>query len=311
MASCDSTAGPVSALSVTFSQGVQNPEGDDVGHDVTNPSNYRLVGAGEDGSLETNDCEQAPAGDDVEIPISTVTYGSDSFAADLDLLVEAPSDRYALFVCDEIVGESTFSLDGDGDGVSGGDFVIDFRIDNGNLLDNGHLDCDLRDWIVWSEDPDEVIWHPIGAGVPFESGSVWLRHWFAPEWRQDLWLSQCVEGLRPGLTHRLGGRYRTLRHLGALLLRACTFYDAPECMGVELATLGGTEILLDTTGYFLNFESELVVPSGAISAQCLFGAQDMLGGEDLILDTLRLDADWVFLDGFESGNSSMWSSESQ
>ncbi len=98
------------SLDVVFSELVD-------GADVA--GNYVLVAAGADGLLGS--------ADDVAISIDTASYNSGTNTATLNFaaLVE---DIYRLTVQDKINDGSGNALDGDSDGLSGGDFISDFVV---------------------------------------------------------------------------------------------------------------------------------------------------------------------------------------
>ncbi|MEO1087939.1 MAG: hypothetical protein AAFY88_27205, partial [Acidobacteriota bacterium] len=107
-------------------------------------SDYLLIRPGADGDFSTESCAVGVQGDDRAVRISGVNaiYGATSMVATLAVgALEAGT--YRVLVCDSITDEALNSLDGDRDGVAGGDLVIPFfRSDAGNLFANGHVDGD-------------------------------------------------------------------------------------------------------------------------------------------------------------------------
>ena len=98
------------SLDVTFSEAV-------IGADLS--GNYSLVRAGADGILGSMD--------DVVISIDSASYnsGTDTTTLSFAALVE---DIYRLTVQDTITDGSGNALDGDDDGIAGGDFTVDFVV---------------------------------------------------------------------------------------------------------------------------------------------------------------------------------------
>ena len=78
----DATSGitvePIHDLTLTFSEAMNDPAGDLESNDVTNPAHYALIGAGENGVLDTAVCETTQA-DDSAVTINSVTYNENNF----------------------------------------------------------------------------------------------------------------------------------------------------------------------------------------------------------------------------------------
>lgn len=81
---CEEARVGISRLLISFSEPMQDPPGNGEVGDVTNPSSYRLVGAGPDGDLDTSTCS-GPGGDDLPIAIDGVAYDGATQTATLDL----------------------------------------------------------------------------------------------------------------------------------------------------------------------------------------------------------------------------------
>lgn len=98
VASYASGAGP-STFTVTFSENVYNPAGDTDPNDVTNPANYLLVEDGINNTFDTVSCAGGLLSDDVQTPITAVTYNAGLFTATVNLSAALPDGSYRLFVC--------------------------------------------------------------------------------------------------------------------------------------------------------------------------------------------------------------------
>ena len=80
-----------------------------------------------------------------------------------------PEYRYRLLVCGStsIVDLQDNSLDGDGDGISGGNHLQDFRVVAEHLLLNFNFDDDLSSWTLSSSLPPEINYSlDDGSGAP-------------------------------------------------------------------------------------------------------------------------------------------------
>jgi hypothetical protein len=310
LAECDTLRQPVTALTVTIEDDLTSVVNADAA------SSYLLVEAGPDADFSTLACGGA-AGDDVEIAIASLSLTSvDPVVVDVDLGL-APAGLaaglYRFFVCDTVTDDFGNALDGDGDAVAGGDFVVPFfRADPGNLLLNGHFDdcpVSLDPWLQVTGAPNTI--EPGDAGTddyqasPF-SASARISH----SVDDTSSLAQCV-AVTGGVTYDLESRLRFDPPLGAAAIfsRTCEFFAGAGCTGASLATSTDVSLIEDTGGLWLAVTRPIAVPDGALSALCDF----TFGGDpsfDVYLDGLRLVGSEVpiFADGFESGDTTAWSS---
>jgi hypothetical protein len=113
------------------------------------------------------------------------------------------------------------------------------------------------------------------------------------------------------VTYDLESRLRFDPPLGAAAIfsRTCEFFAGAGCTGASLATSTDVSLIEDTGGLWLAVTRPIAVPDGALSALCDF----TFGGDpsfDVYLDGLRLVGSEVpiFADGFESGDTTAWSS---
>lgn len=94
-----------SRVQVTFDEDVNDTAGNTDPDDVTNPQNYLLVTAGTDGVFNTLSCSAGVAGDDIKVPINTVTYSNNSGNGPFSATVQLNNGSvlanglYKLFVC--------------------------------------------------------------------------------------------------------------------------------------------------------------------------------------------------------------------
>jgi hypothetical protein len=139
---------PITQLAVTFSEPMSDPVGDTEAGDVTNPSNYLLVADGPDNTIQTLDCASGVDSQDQRITLVGVVYDSTTAYLSNDAPGSLAAGGYRLFVCgdDGLVATSGNALDGDSDGLAGGDFSIDFAVQFDNLIQNPNFDTGVESW---------------------------------------------------------------------------------------------------------------------------------------------------------------------
>ena len=308
---CETAQVAVTALHVTFSEPVRDPAGNSDPDDVTNPSNFLLVEPGVDLDYQTTGCALGLAGDDVAIPVVAVSYSEASNTATLDFGGVALADSiYRLFVC----GSTTIRdlpgnrLDGNGDGSGGDDFARTFRVDRFNLLDNGHFDCSLAQWVLVSTDPGEITYASDDVDGSPLSGSADVENLTASS---HFAIGQCIEVVAE-TDYELSGKIRLDAPSDALIgvTPWCEMFDAAGCAGSSLAVFGDSVVAGPTLGQWVDTESDFRTPLAAESALCSFSLQTPTGVPfEAQLDALRMEAvALIFEDGFESGDTTQWSS---
>ena len=298
---CEEVRVTVNALRVTFDQAVRDPAGNDSPDDVTNPANYLLVAAGADNDLSTDACGPL-AGDDVAVGVGAVSYDDATRTAELSVAGGFLLDSaYRLLVCDSI-------LDPAGNPLGGGDFERGFRVERENLLRNGDLDCDVQDWVRVSSPPDEIVWDDVDVDSASISGSAEFAN---PGGGTEFSLGQCVD-FEGAASFELEGAVRADLDPGAevILGRSCEFFGQPLCAGDPISSALEFLPLVDTGGAWEDFGSELVTPIGMFSMVCSFEIRSPQSDSLRVwLDklTLELLEAAIFTDGFESGDTSVWS----
>ncbi len=316
----ESTDVGITQLLLEFDEAMNDPTGDTDPGDVTNPASYGLVEAGPDGVLETVDCG-VPAGDDLTVAVTGVTYLSASTTAALRLPTPYAlgEGRYRVFVCstNPVTDLTLNPIDGNGDGIGGDPFARTFNVTVNNLLSNPNLDLPL--------DPH---WNPSG-NLPSEvtrsgatdrddqpvSGSVQIQNLTGPS--EAFAVSQCVD---------VGGLNQPFRVTSQLLVDKTTdgdplatisviFYSGAECgTGTELGSLESDPVIGDTGGDWVELLLDTTaIPAGAQVALVSFNIE--VGAEPDFGFTARLDDlsfqypvfELLFEDGFESGDMTGWS----
>ena len=307
---CEEVRSSITQLLVSFSEPVQDPAGDSDADDVTNPANYLLVEAGPDRDFTTTDCSGA-AGDDGTIGITGVTYddGTDTATLTLDVLGSLGDDLYRLLVCGstsirDIAGNP---LDGDDDGTGGDDFVRTYRVERLNPFINGHFDCTIDPWVAVTTLPTEAEYSSEDIDDSSVSGSAELTNLSSST---DFSLGQCIP-LAGNQTCRVTWNLRLDAAPGVTLsaTRVCEFFDAPACGGSSVGADATTSFLGDSGFAWLPQELLTTVPSASVSALCSFDLRTDTGESfNAYLDDVRIDcSDALFTDGFESGDTSAWS----
>ena len=307
LTACETAQVSISKMLVTFSESVDDPPGNTDPDDVTNPDNFRVLGTGPDANFQTDACG-AVFGDDQEAAISSVAYDDGTHIADLVLQDSLSPSRYRFLVCGStsIYDLAGNPLDGDGNGTGGDDFSLTFRADPGNLLANGHFDCDLDGWTAYATNPSEIVLGTEDAFGSTESGSAEFANLTASN---EFWISQCVE-TSPGTNHTLSG-YLLLAADQVFLSfsRGCHFFATSNCTGSLLGEAVDSELVGGVSQDWAEFETGFRAPAGVWSLECEIGFITP-GADDFEanLDGVTLTGtDLIFDDGFESGDTSRWS----
>ncbi len=91
-----------------------------------------------------------------------------------------------------------------------------------------------------------------------------------------------------------------------MIHQGCEHYSEPLCAGIVLSSSMFHTVLSDTGGVWQEFEHAVATPAAAASALCGFDVARS-GDFTLFIDDAVL-AGPIFTDGFESGDTSSWSS---
>ena len=350
---CESARVAVTKVLVTFSEAIQDPPGDSDPDDVTYPDNYLLLGAGPDQDFATDLCGTL-FGDDEPVALDGVTWNGATHTATLALAdgEPLPDGAYRLLICGstslyDLVGNS---LDGDGDGTGGDDFLLTFRVDAANAFANGRLDCGLDSWIVATTHPGEIVHGDKDASGASISGSAHVTNLTASD---DFSLVQCVPS-GAGVLRELSARVRFAASPGVTvsLSGACEHFAQAACGGASLGVAQEVVALADTAGQWIGFAGRATAPEGSVSAMCGYSLstagesfdaylddlvlRDVCTGDDSDGDGVCADSDCddddpaaavidpcgvcggdgstcatIFEDGFESGDTSAWSTTAE
>ncbi|MEZ5332531.1 MAG: hypothetical protein R2991_10870 [Thermoanaerobaculia bacterium] len=305
---CDSVRTTVAALLVTFSESMYDPGDPMDPNAVTNPDNWMLVGAGPDHDLSTLQCGPL-MGDDVATAFGAISWNPGSLTATLVAAGPGPvaDAPYRLMACSGgLVDDGGANpLDGDGDGTGGDDFVRGFRIDRFDALDDGHFDCDLDAWTVDTPPGTEILFSSDDVDDAGISGSVAFT---AQLPAISATLAQCAPILPESIYH-LSGFVRLDSSQPRRFLTACDTFASMDCSGSPLFTTQ-SEVLVGAPGAWTPFTADSVLMPGVHSALC---RGTVLPGNEapysVHLDDVSFDAVFtqiLFQDGFESGDTSAW-----
>ncbi len=312
----------VPGISVVYSEAMVVADGDPLEPgDADNPASYRVFATGPDGDFANLMCSSPQPGD-VAVAIDSVDYKDGTPTASqatavlvLDGGLPLPSGLYRLMVCSDSGPRDLAGNPFDADPLTVGldDLVVDFRVDNGNLLANGHFDCDdgVSDLVPWQTVPPaapEVTRASDDADGSPLSGSVRIYQ----NGLTSFGLEQCVElgALLP--SYRLSGVARVVAAGVTLALEAgCEGFPVAACGGISLGAATGSLPLTDSAGAWPPWQlDQMVLPPGSVSARCSAVVVPTVAksGFAVNLDHIRLGtSNGLFADGFETGGLSAWS----
>ena len=221
----------------------------------------------------------------------------------------AAGRTYRIFACsnEHIADTAANPLDGNGDGIGGDDFFLDFSVEAKTWIQNPNFDLDL---FAWQSTPSGGFLHDAAdAADAGTSGSArLLRSFTTPE---TVSLSQCVT-LTPGGRIELGGRARIASATAGQPQVVATLetFTAASCQGVVTPVAGTPEIVGDTGGEWIRWPRTLAtVPAGTVSARLRFAITGVSApGVEVQIDdaVLRDPTIGILSDGFESGDLRVW-----
>lgn len=272
-------------------------------------ANYRLFSGGGNGLLESSGCGAA-SGDDEVIPLGLPEFdaGGQTTMLPVGAPRSLPTGAYRLIACSTaLLGDLAGNpLDGDGDGVGGDDYGLDFAVTATNLLLNPNFDSTIDGWV--SGTPGNLTRLGEDSDLEPTSGSGT----FVNNLATAMTLGQCVS-LISGSQLEIGGRVRIAsasptqpRAYGVAQFHSGTACSAPTGVAQQTGSLTG-----DSAGIWEDLPTGVIaVPDGARSAVVGFVVDDngSLALQEVLLDNLfaRGQASF-FSDGFESGDTSRWS----
>ena len=326
----EETGTSISQILLSFSEEMFDPGDPMQVNAVRNPANYRLFEAGLNGVVDSTACG-ALAGDDQQIAIDMIGYDAGSSTAALFINAEGalnpdgqtllPGD-YRLVACGDLLLDlSGNPLDGDTNGSPAGDLIVDFTVTVKNLLRNPNFDFgDLSFWIDSPPSTPDVAPGPgEDAGGALTSGST-LVEIVGSSTGSVFGIEQCVP-LTPNGTdeYELSGWVTTALTNsptgGPTARGGVQFFTGSECDSGPLTSAQTSAVDGDTAGaWSLMLVQDIIPPATAASALVSFvldRSADATAEFESYLDDLYFGLErtviMIFQDGFESGNTSLWS----
>ncbi len=285
------TSASITQLLATFDERVAKASAEQV-------TNWSLVATGPDGVFDSVPCGAAN-GADVNYQPQAATVVSDGQTVRLDVGagLALPAGRYRLTVCPAIT-------DAVGNAATQTDVI--FGTTHTNLVVNPNLDSSLTPWVAGGADPGALRWSGADAEGKETSGSLEIVT--SGVGSSSTTAAACIDTY-PGQPLVLGGALDYAPGGGGS--------DAELRISVRGSTLGQclapagapTEVTL-ATGPTAGWQPFAVSHPGAFSS--IQVAIEAVGGTSLgqtiRLDLLTLDGP-IFADGFETGDTSRWSSQ--
>jgi hypothetical protein len=267
---------------------------------LTDTSNWVMVAAGADGTIETTDCGPVVPSD-IELPLAEVLALGDSAAAlrptgDFAL---APG-RYAAQACELLTDVPGNSLDGNGNGLPGGDFIRRFESGIVDLAANPNFDVDASGWALTPDGGVAWSWTALADadGSP-ASGSLEAIATDSGTARA----TQCIDlVLAESLFVELAAELIS----DARLHVEIRFTSEEDCVNLDPGTTTVLSVTGATKGWTL-FSERIVTPHGAGSVQLAIDADASIAGAEIRVDRIVVEETNLFTDGFESGDTGAWS----
>ena len=282
-------------IDVRFSEPMYDPPGHTDPADVSNPSNYRLLGAGPDGVFSTATCGVV-TGDDVLIEWDGINYNAALETTTLTLAGEGliRYSAYRAAACASLTDNIGNPLDGNADG-NGGDHAQEVFRFGRSLADNGDFDCGGSDWSAQTSGSsvdlisDDVDDAPHSGAVRFTSATGGTSS-----------LAQCVQlndftGVVLQASTRSAGA-------GLDLTATCSFYESNDCSGPAQVT----RVEQASPGYddWSSFTVRLGNGEEVASAMCSIDVSGP-GAFAVDIDAVKIEHA-VFDHGFENDDIGSW-----
>ncbi|MEM8961676.1 MAG: cadherin repeat domain-containing protein [Acidobacteriota bacterium] len=299
---CATLTTPISSLTVTFDEAMTTA--------AALPSSYRVLAAGMDADLGTVDCLGTQGDDEPQSVVDAISDNDPTTpTVTLELAEPLPDGPVRLLVCPAAIDLEGNPVDGNGDGNGGDPFLRTFRIDRDNLFANGHFDrcpVTLAPWQSVVTPPDVVETSTEDADGSSLSGSVRVMSVTA----DTSLLEQCIDDVTDArFVLRARARLDALDGATATLTAFCEIFDGAACTGNLLGVAADSAAVPDLAGAWTDLELRLTDPAG-VPASALCGVE--IGPDDpgqpafdAFIDGLTLLGP-LFADGFESGDTSAW-----
>lgn len=269
---------------------------------VDSVDSYLVVRPGPDGEFDGRSCaalrESAPVPGDLYVRILGVDWDAERRVAELEIdpasAAAAGSGPWRLIVCGGVTDLVGNRLDGDWDGRGGDDAVVNFRVDEGNLIGNGHFDCNVDFWIPAGTDP-ETFWLGEDALDESQSASGGLESDGGPF---AIGAGQCVVEPAPG-SYELSAMYRITATesdddiapaIFAWAGIVCSSFESTTCDGATQLVDGATTpaVPVPTVGLWNKLSTRIEIPEGTGSVLCTVAASGESEAVDFEFDRVRL-----------------------
>ena len=269
--------------------------------------NFALIDTGIDQDLQTLSCATA-LGDDSKVSIDTITSGGTASMPITNLILDNPitDGQYVLMICDDITDAAGNAIDGNADGLPGGNLLRQFRIDTDNLFSNAYLDdcfdnpIDIAPWlavnnigdlvdVTVSDDNDDSS---LSGAIVLDSTSG-----------DGVAIEQCVNF--PAVkSHAVSTALLGIASQSAdvMMTLNCDFSDQMNCANLTENHSKTFTLSPSVTPQWNRFETVMLLPDNTLSASCLLSLNSPANEPfTFYMDALKVrDSDLIFADGFDS-----------
>lgn len=280
------TEAAITQLVPEFSRGVFTAAGGTDPAAANNVDNYRLF------DLELGGDPDCGSTGDVQLG-SLISYQAAQKRAvlRLDGNTALPAGQYRFVACGSIRDFDDNLLDGNGDGVTGDDYVLDFEVATSNVLRNPNLDTTAGQWaLAATPGTGEIRWSAADADGIVSSGALRAQH---PGGSASTYTAtQCVDvSGASGLTS-LGAHVLTNQAFGNApqVSAEAVFFDQAGCAGGQTGQVDTSATVPHGAGQWAVMLQRLPErPAGSISAQVRYTVEaDGSAPVDVWLDRLLL-----------------------
>ena len=283
----EQTSVSLTQILVSFDEDLDPAAAEDLG-------NWLLAGAGSNGTVDTSSCAIDP--DDVDFGPTAATLLADRRTVRLDVGggVALPTGRFRLWACEGIT-------DAVGNALAA--TSVDFGVRVTNVVPNPNFDDGIAPWVAGGSRPQDLGWSAADAEGKATSGSMAVTA--AGATGETTIATTCIEVV-PGTPIVLGGAIEVEGGAGGDLVVSgelrgsvqpgCSALGQPTSAPIAAGpTAGWVPFVVSLAGDYASVEVRLVVANATSAAHTVR------------FDLLQLFGP-IFADGFESGDTSAWTS---
>ena len=177
-----------------------------------------------------------------------------------------------------------------------------------NLAVNGEFDTDVSGWTPLGAD-FTTEWDPSDHNASPVSGSLLATN--TSPLNASLAVVYCVNSIPDDQQYRFRGWVNVLpgQTASGQFEIWWDWFDNPSCVGTQVLA-GATPIMTSTSGWEFVDTGWEAAPPGTMSAWLVLGNHKNVAGPgsfQTYYDGLDFRGDRIFVDGFESGNTDVWS----